>query len=54
MVTTEPEIHVVTGGGGFPGFSLGTSLAKKGHIVKLIDVKEPVLDLEKGMEFFKV
>ncbi|BFZ17471.1 hypothetical protein BsWGS_20510 [Bradybaena similaris] len=59
MVTTDPptsevpEIHVITGGGGFPGFSLGTSLAKKGHIVKLIDVKEPVLDLQKGMAFFK-
>ncbi|CAG5127976.1 unnamed protein product [Candidula unifasciata] len=48
-----PEIHVVTGGAGFPGFSLGRRLAKKGHIVKLIDVKEPVLDLEEGMEFFK-
>lgn len=50
----KPEIHIVTGGGGFPGFSLGKSLAKKGHEVKLLDLKEPVWDLEEGMEFIKV
>ncbi|XP_012937841.1 short-chain dehydrogenase/reductase family 42E member 1 [Aplysia californica] len=49
----DKEIHVVTGGGGFPGFSLAKYLARKGHHVKLIDVKEPVWDLEANMEFIK-
>ncbi|XP_059155159.1 short-chain dehydrogenase/reductase family 42E member 1-like [Physella acuta] len=50
----KPEIHIITGGGGFPGFSLGKRLAKKGHQVKLLDLKEPVWDLEERMEFIKV
>ncbi|CAL1526353.1 unnamed protein product, partial [Lymnaea stagnalis] len=49
----EPETHVITGGGGFPGFSLGKRLAKKGHKVKLFDLKEPVWELEDGMEFIQ-
>ncbi|KAK7500861.1 hypothetical protein BaRGS_00007741 [Batillaria attramentaria] len=48
------ELHVVTGGGGFPGFSLGKKLAEEGHRVRLMDIKEPVWILQKGMEFFKV
>ena len=48
------EIHVVTGGGGYAGFALGKYLAKKGHNVRLVDVREPVWDLEDGLEFFKV
>ena len=48
------EIHVVTGGGGFPGFTLGKRLAQSGHHVRLLDITEPVWELEDGMEFIKV
>ncbi|KAK3802620.1 hypothetical protein RRG08_010391 [Elysia crispata] len=47
------EIHVVTGGGGFPGFTLGRRLAQSGHHVRLLDITEPVWELEDGMEFIK-
>lgn len=50
----NPETHVITGGGGFPGFSLGKKLVEEGHRVKLLDIKEPVWDLLDGMEFVKV
>ncbi|GFO23641.1 short-chain dehydrogenase/reductase family 42e member 1-like [Plakobranchus ocellatus] len=49
----QKEIHVVTGGGGFPGFTLGKRLAQSGHHVKLLDISEPVWELEDGMEFIK-
>uniref|UniRef100_A0A2C9K911 3-beta hydroxysteroid dehydrogenase/isomerase domain-containing protein n=1 Tax=Biomphalaria glabrata TaxID=6526 RepID=A0A2C9K911_BIOGL len=51
--TGDKEVHVVTGGAGFPGFSLGKQLTKKGHLVRLFDIKEPVWELEDGMEFIK-
>ncbi|XP_067671145.1 short-chain dehydrogenase/reductase family 42E member 1-like [Haliotis asinina] len=47
------EIHFITGGGGYPGYSLGKKLAEKGHTVKLFDIREPVWDLLNGMEFIK-
>ncbi|GFR84344.1 short chain dehydrogenase/reductase family 42E member 1 [Elysia marginata] len=49
----QKEIHVVTGGGGFPGFTLGKKLAQNGHQVRLLDIAEPVWELEDGMEFIK-
>ncbi|RUS85401.1 hypothetical protein EGW08_006844 [Elysia chlorotica] len=49
----KKEIHVVTGGGGFPGFTLGKRLAKSGHQVRLLDITEPVWELEDDMEFIK-
>ena len=48
------EVHLVTGGGGFPGFSLGKRLAGCGHRVILFDVKEPIWTVREGMEFVKV
>ena len=50
----QKEIHVVTGGGGFPGFTLGKRLAQSGHLVRLLDISEPAWELEDGMEFIKV
>ncbi|KAH9494403.1 hypothetical protein Btru_021811 [Bulinus truncatus] len=49
----DKEVHVITGGGGFPGFSLGKGLVKKGHRVRLFDIREPVWELEEGMEFIQ-
>ena len=46
--------HVITGGGGYPGFSLGKELASQGHRVRLLDIKEPVWTMQPGMEFMKV
>ncbi|KAL8586863.1 hypothetical protein ACOMHN_052739 [Nucella lapillus] len=48
---TKSERHVITGGGGFPGFSLGKKLAGDGHSVVLLDIKEPVWTMRSGMEF---
>ncbi|XP_076447537.1 short-chain dehydrogenase/reductase family 42E member 1-like [Babylonia areolata] len=45
------EKHVVTGGGGFAGFSLARKLAEMGHSVVLLDLKEPVWPLKSGMHF---
>ena len=50
----KSEVHVVTGGGGFPGFSLGKKLAAEGHRVRLFDIKEPVWNMQSGMEFVQV
>ncbi|XP_046567960.1 short-chain dehydrogenase/reductase family 42E member 1-like [Haliotis rubra] len=47
------EIHFITGGGGYPGYSLGKKLTEEGHRVKLFDIREPVWDLLTGMEFIK-
>ncbi|XP_050392992.2 short-chain dehydrogenase/reductase family 42E member 1 [Patella vulgata] len=47
------ELHVITGGGGYPGFCLGKELIKRGHRVRLIDIREPIWDLLDGMEFVK-
>ncbi|XP_025112210.1 LOW QUALITY PROTEIN: short-chain dehydrogenase/reductase family 42E member 1-like [Pomacea canaliculata] len=49
----RPQVHVVTGGGGFPGFSLGKKLAEKGHQVRLFDIKEPAWKLHEGMNFIQ-
>lgn len=44
---------MVTGGGGYPGFALGKKLAKEGHEVRLLDIREPVWTLEPGMTFLQ-
>lgn len=50
----RPQVHVVTGGGGFPGFSLGKKLSEKGHQVRLFDIREPAWKLHEGMNFIQV
>ena len=47
------ETHLVTGGGGYPGYRLGKALLQKGYNVVLFDIREPCDSVE-GMEFIKV
>ena len=47
------ETHLVTGGGGYPGYRLGKALLQKGYNVVLFDIREPSDSVE-GMEFIKV
>ncbi|KAM5227713.1 putative short-chain dehydrogenase/reductase family 42E member 2 [Ctenodactylus gundi] len=44
---------VVTGGGGYLGFSLGSSLAKSGASVILLDLRRPQWELSPGTEFIQ-
>nr|KAF6442209.1 short chain dehydrogenase/reductase family 42E, member 2 [Rousettus aegyptiacus] len=44
---------VVTGGGGYLGFSLGSSLAKSGTSVVLLDLRKPQWELCPGTEFIQ-
>ncbi|XP_062957191.1 putative short-chain dehydrogenase/reductase family 42E member 2 [Cynocephalus volans] len=44
---------LVTGGGGYLGFSLGSSLAKSGTSVILLDLRRPQWELSPGMEFIQ-
>ncbi|ESO83455.1 hypothetical protein LOTGIDRAFT_197313 [Lottia gigantea] len=53
MRETDKEVHVITGGGGYPGFCLGKQLIHDGHLVRLLDIREPTTDLLDGMEFIK-
>ena len=48
------HVHLVTGGGGFAGFHLGNRLAAHGHRVILLDVREPLWTMTKGMEFVQI
>ncbi len=50
----QKECHLVTGGGGYPGFRLGLALHKKGHAVILFDIREPSEAMPDGMKFIKV
>ena len=52
--TSQTELHVVTGGGGFPGYSLGKKLAEEGHDVRLLDIRPPKWDLKNNMSFIQV
>ena len=45
---------VVTGGAGYLGFSLGSSLAKSGTSVILLDLRRPQWELCPGTEFIQV
>ncbi|NP_001357810.1 putative short-chain dehydrogenase/reductase family 42E member 2 [Mus musculus] len=50
--TQAPRQKVlVTGGGGYLGFSLGSSLAKRGTSVILLDLRRPQWPLPSGTEF---
>uniref|UniRef100_A0A8I6A8Y0 Short chain dehydrogenase/reductase family 42E, member 2 n=1 Tax=Rattus norvegicus TaxID=10116 RepID=A0A8I6A8Y0_RAT len=52
--TQAPRQKVlVTGGGGYLGFSLGSSLAKKGASVILLDLRRPQWPLPSGTEFIQ-
>ncbi|XP_006892757.1 PREDICTED: putative short-chain dehydrogenase/reductase family 42E member 2-like [Elephantulus edwardii] len=44
---------LVTGGGGYLGFSLGSSLAKSGTSVILLDLRRPQWELAPGTEFIQ-
>ncbi|EPQ12159.1 Putative short-chain dehydrogenase/reductase family 42E member 2, partial [Myotis brandtii] len=44
---------LVTGGGGYLGFSLGSSLAKSGTSVILLDLRRPQWELVPGTEFIQ-
>nr|XP_008256085.1 putative short-chain dehydrogenase/reductase family 42E member 2 [Oryctolagus cuniculus] len=44
---------LVTGGGGYLGFSLGSSLAKGGTSVVLLDLRRPQWELPPGTEFIQ-
>ncbi|KAK2496088.1 hypothetical protein MC885_010970 [Smutsia gigantea] len=44
---------LVTGGGGYLGFSLGSSLAKSGSSVILLDLRRPQWELFPGTEFIQ-
>ncbi|XP_055994784.1 putative short-chain dehydrogenase/reductase family 42E member 2 [Sorex fumeus] len=44
---------LVTGGGGYLGFSLGTSLARSGASVILLDLRRPQWELAPGTEFIQ-
>ncbi|XP_052569213.1 LOW QUALITY PROTEIN: putative short-chain dehydrogenase/reductase family 42E member 2 [Peromyscus californicus insignis] len=44
---------LVTGGGGYLGFSLGSSLAKRGISVILLDLRRPQWPLPSGTEFIQ-
>ncbi|XP_051048791.1 putative short-chain dehydrogenase/reductase family 42E member 2 [Phodopus roborovskii] len=52
--TQAPRQKVlVTGGGGYLGFSLGSSLAKRGTSVILLDLRRPQWPLPSGTEFIQ-
>ncbi|XP_027621202.1 putative short-chain dehydrogenase/reductase family 42E member 2 [Tupaia chinensis] len=52
--TQAPQQKVlVTGGGGYLGFSLGSSLAKAGTSVTLLDRRRPQWELSPGTEFIQ-
>ncbi|XP_061175735.1 short-chain dehydrogenase/reductase family 42E member 1-like [Saccostrea echinata] len=52
--TTEPDrVHLVTGGGGYPGFNLGKKLAQNGKKVILVDIIKPRWPLEENMSFIQ-
>ena len=51
----EPDtVHLVTGGGGYPGFNLGRKLAQSGKQVILVDIIQPRWPLEENMKFIQV
>ncbi|XP_041362475.1 short-chain dehydrogenase/reductase family 42E member 1-like isoform X2 [Gigantopelta aegis] len=48
------NLHLVTGGAGFPGFSLGKKLSQMGHRVRLLDAKESAWIIPDNIDFVKV
>lgn len=54
-MATDPDlVHLVTGGGGYPGFNLGKELAATGKQVILVDIIEPRWPLKENMNFIQV
>ncbi|KAJ8318879.1 hypothetical protein KUTeg_003970 [Tegillarca granosa] len=49
----KQEVHLVTGGGGYPGYNLAKKLAELGHQVILFDLREPVWPLKENMNFIQ-
>ncbi|XP_064617969.1 short-chain dehydrogenase/reductase family 42E member 1-like [Liolophura sinensis] len=49
----RPELHLITGGCGYPGFNLAKKLVGLGHKVRLFDVKEPIWSLPENVELVK-
>ncbi|XP_069123999.1 short-chain dehydrogenase/reductase family 42E member 1-like isoform X2 [Argopecten irradians] len=47
------ELHLITGGGGYPGYTLGQQLIERGHNVLLLDLREPKWPMMEGMTFVK-
>ncbi|XP_048762350.2 short-chain dehydrogenase/reductase family 42E member 1-like isoform X2 [Ostrea edulis] len=47
------RVHVITGGGGYPGFHLGKKLAETGKTVILVDIIKPRWPLHENMSFIK-
>lgn len=53
-MATDPDlVHLVTGGGGYPGFNLGKELAATGKQVILVDIIEPRWPLKENMKFIQ-
>ena len=48
------ECHLVTGGGGYPGYHLGKRLAELGRDVVLLDIRPPLWPLLDRMKFVQV
>ena len=48
------ELHVVLGGGGYPGLHLAQALQQQNHHVRLFDIAEPPDGTPEGMDFLKV
>ncbi|OWF52098.1 short-chain dehydrogenase/reductase family 42E member 1-like isoform X1 [Mizuhopecten yessoensis] len=53
MRKSKLEVHLITGGGGYPGYTLGKQLIGRGHQVILLDLREPKWTLMEGMAFVK-
>uniref|UniRef100_A0A7M4EDL7 3-beta hydroxysteroid dehydrogenase/isomerase domain-containing protein n=1 Tax=Crocodylus porosus TaxID=8502 RepID=A0A7M4EDL7_CROPO len=49
----DPTYAMVTGGGGYFGYSLGCALAKSGVTVTLFDVQKPKWKIPNGVMFFQ-
>ncbi|KAK3090039.1 hypothetical protein FSP39_008726 [Pinctada imbricata] len=47
------ETHLVTGGGGYPGYHLGKKLAELGKSVILLDIRPPSWQMVEGMKFIQ-
>lgn len=51
---SPPELHVITGGGGFVGQHIAKALREKGHQVVLFDVRKPKETSDAEMKFIQV
>ena len=51
---TTPEVHLVTGGCGYPGYHLGKKLVEDGHQVILFDIIKSEWPLHERMTVVQV